>query len=44
MDLKCGIVWSAIYSGLHMEEVAQTFLVSEKLAKKAVEWYLQEVT
>ena len=39
MDLKHRMVWSTIYSGLPTEEVAQTFLVSEKTVKRAVQRY-----
>ena len=39
MDLKRRMVWRTIYSGLPTEEVAQTFLVSEKTVKRAVQRY-----
>ena len=39
MDLKRRMVWSTIYSGLPTKEVAQTFLVSEKTVKRAVQRY-----
>ena len=39
MDLKHRMVWSTIYSGLTTEEVAQTFIVSEKTVKRAVQRY-----
>ena len=40
MDLKRRMVWRTIYSGLPTEEVAQTFLVSEKTVKRAVQQHL----
>ena len=38
VNLEHQIVWSTIYNGLPIE-VAQTFLVSEKMAKRAVQPY-----